>query len=1346
MDYRLTYGLIWALVLVTSTCSAYIDEQDMRVCIGTNGRMSVPSNRNHHYRNLRDRFSNCTHVDGNLELTWLESANMNLDFLQHIREVTGYVLISHVHVKNIILPRLQIIRGRTLFKLNIYDEQFGLFVSYSQMDSLELPALRDILSGSVFIFNNQNLCFIQTINWEEIITGPGEVSRYVYNFTFPEPACPKCHPSCVAGCWGEGAHNCQKFSKINCSPQCGEGRCFGPNPRDCCHLFCAGGCTGPTQKECLACRNFYDDGVCKHECPPMQKYNPTNYLWEPNPDGKYAYGATCVRNCPEHLLKDNGACVRTCPANKTAKNGECVTCNGPCPKTCSGVGVVHSGNIDSFRDCTIIEGTLEILDQTFNGYQQVYANFSFGPRFIKMHPDRLEVFSTLREVTGFINIQGDHQDFTNLSYFRNLEVIGGRQLLDTYFASLYIVKTNLKSLELRSLRQINSGAVVILENKNLCFANNIDWKKIKKSDQHDSMIINNKDPDECRSGGQYCSDECTEAGCWGAGPDQCLACKHVKYNGTCFRSCQSETNLYTMPDKNHCGQCHPECKRSCSGPEATDCLECEHVRDGKICLAECPKTKYARNGTCFNCHETCTGCTGPRDTIGANGCITCEKAIINDNKIERCLRERENCPVGYYYEYVFPQEQSILKPLAGKAICRKCHPRCKRCTGYGFHSQVCQECAGYKRGEQCEDECPTDHYADDERRECFACHGECRGCSGPGPDTCVQCQNFKIYNGDPNDNSTLFNCTATCPPEFPYKMLNELTYMHYCSAVAAKAGFASGESTETIMYLAIAFIVLLLLFAALIISSLHCRQKAKIKKEIVNTTRMLSGCEDAEPLRPSNVGANLSQLIMAKVDELSMGPLLGRGAFGEVYRGYWKPEYAKDKIPVAIKQLTNVSGDAYGASKEFLDEAMMMASVRHGYILRLLAVCMADKMMLITPLMTNGSLLEYVKSRKGKISSLQLLTWSTQIAKGMAHLEERRLVHRDLAARNVLVSPQVSAKIADFGLAKLLSNDNDEYKAAGGKMPIKWLALECIRHRIFTTKSDVWAFGVTIWELLTFGKRPFENIPARNVPEEIEAGVKLKQPDICSLELYCTLLTCWQIDADSRPTFKDLVADFQKYASDPSRYLAIQGDTQYTSHDEKRTLARQQLNQDTMTERNAHRLSQTTAGPSNAQPIANALKMYNLNSRAKLPNDDETDSHREICIGNIRLDLPLDDDDYLMPTCQSEENATPGYMDLLGTPAPACVDNPEYLMNTISTIQTPSTSSLSTVTSAAAAVASAMATSSRSPNSPPTQTIGIPVMNGNSHPSENVEQDSDREYYNDLQRELQPLQTNETTV
>ena len=150
------------------------------VCIGTNGRMSVPSNREFHYKNLRDRYTNCTYVDGNLEITWIQNDTYDLSFLQHICEVTGYVLISHVDTKQVRLPRLQIIRGRTLFKLNIWQNEFGLFVSFSQTQTLELPALRDILNGSVGMFNNYNLCHVRTIDWDEIISGK-------HTLTFKQP-------------------------------------------------------------------------------------------------------------------------------------------------------------------------------------------------------------------------------------------------------------------------------------------------------------------------------------------------------------------------------------------------------------------------------------------------------------------------------------------------------------------------------------------------------------------------------------------------------------------------------------------------------------------------------------------------------------------------------------------------------------------------------------------------------------------------------------------------------------------------------------------------------------------------------------------------------------------------------------------------------------------------------------------------------------------------------------------------------------------------------------------------------------------------------------------------------
>ena len=114
----------------------------LAVCIGTNGRMSVPNNREHHYRNLRDRYTTCTYVDGNLELTWLQNKSFDLSFLDSVREVTGYVLISHVDLTRVVLPNLQIIRGRTRFQMSTSKEEFALVVTLSKMHSLEMPKLR----------------------------------------------------------------------------------------------------------------------------------------------------------------------------------------------------------------------------------------------------------------------------------------------------------------------------------------------------------------------------------------------------------------------------------------------------------------------------------------------------------------------------------------------------------------------------------------------------------------------------------------------------------------------------------------------------------------------------------------------------------------------------------------------------------------------------------------------------------------------------------------------------------------------------------------------------------------------------------------------------------------------------------------------------------------------------------------------------------------------------------------------------------------------------------------------------------------------------------------------------
>lgn len=508
------------------------------------------------------------------------------------------------------------------------------------------------------------------------------------------------------------------------------------------------------------------------------------------------------------------------------------------------------------------------------------------------------------------------------------------------------------------------------------------------------------------------------------------------------------------------------------------------------------------------------------------------------------MQENEPCPDGYYNEWV-----GNVKPLEGKVkvVCRRCHPLCKKCTGFGIHQHVCQVCNGFKRGDQCEDECPTDHFTDDLTRTCTPCHHECNGCTGPSSVECIRCRNLKIYLNDSNaiDSKPIFNCTDTCPDHIPHKIYFDELLQNpidepYCSEAASNLPSTATARTSTV--LVVVLVVACILVIVLVIVGYTCRQKARAKKEAVKmtVTMMLTGCEDNEPLRPTNVKPNLAKLRIVKEGELRRGNMLGFGAFGEVYKGVWVPEGENVKIPVAIKVLKE--GTGANTSKEFLDEAYIMASVEHPNLLQLLAVCMTNQMMLITQLMPLGCLLDYVRNHKEKIGSKAFLNWCTQIARGMSYLEEKRLVHRDLAARNVLVQTSSCVKITDFGLAKLLDINEDEYKAAGGKMPIKWLALECIQHRIFTHKSDVWAFGVTIWEILSYGARPYENISARNVPELIENGLKLPQPAICTLDIYCIMVSCWMLDADSRPTFKQLADTFADMARDPGRYLVIPGD------------------------------------------------------------------------------------------------------------------------------------------------------------------------------------------------------------
>lgn len=240
---------------------------------------------------------------------------------------------------------------------------------------------------------------------------------------------------------------------------------------------------------------------------------------------------------------------------------------------------------------------------------------------------------------------------------------------------------------------------------------------------------------------------------------------------------------------------------------------------------------------------------------------------------------------------------------------------------------------------------------------------------------------------------------------------------------------------------------------------------------------------------------------------------LGSGQFGEVWEGLWN-----NTTPVAIKNLKPGTMDP----KDFLSEAQIMKKLRHPKLIQLYAVCtLEEPIYIITELMPNGSLLEYLQG-KGRTCKLpQLIDMAAQIAKGMAYLESQNYIHRDLAARNVLVGDNNVVKIADFGLARLLKED--EYDArAGARFPIKWTAPEAANFSRFSIKSDVWSFGILLTELVTYGRIPYPGMTNAEVLRQVDNGYRMGNPQGCPEALHDIMLQCWNKEPMNRPTFHTL--------------------------------------------------------------------------------------------------------------------------------------------------------------------------------------------------------------------------------
>ncbi|XP_065186593.1 tyrosine-protein kinase SRK2-like [Sycon ciliatum] len=263
--------------------------------------------------------------------------------------------------------------------------------------------------------------------------------------------------------------------------------------------------------------------------------------------------------------------------------------------------------------------------------------------------------------------------------------------------------------------------------------------------------------------------------------------------------------------------------------------------------------------------------------------------------------------------------------------------------------------------------------------------------------------------------------------------------------------------------------------------------------------------------------------------DLTFGRELGSGQFGRVVEGKYK-----GKTDVAIKMMREGTMD----EDDFIEEAKVMKNFQHPNLVQLYGVVTVQKpILIITELMENGCLLDFLRKNKQILERPGILIdMCIQVASAMQFLEDHRFIHRDLAARNCLVKDRMQVKVGDFGLARHVMDD--EYTASEGtKFPIKWASPEVISYAKFSSKSDVWAFGVLIWELYTGGMTPYPSFSNTQVVDEILKGYRLERPPNCPGVLFEVVKKTWQQEPEDRPTFAEIhrmLTEFGADYSDPA--------------------------------------------------------------------------------------------------------------------------------------------------------------------------------------------------------------------
>ncbi|XP_038066669.1 angiopoietin-1 receptor-like [Patiria miniata] len=302
--------------------------------------------------------------------------------------------------------------------------------------------------------------------------------------------------------------------------------------------------------------------------------------------------------------------------------------------------------------------------------------------------------------------------------------------------------------------------------------------------------------------------------------------------------------------------------------------------------------------------------------------------------------------------------------------------------------------------------------------------------------------------------------------------------------------------------------------------------------------------DDADPVVYEDIGLLpcwASKLEIKRGNLIIEEEILGQGNFGEVRAGGVK---IKGKVTKAA--IKTMKGNVSESTRDdFLKEIQTMAGIQpHPNVVGLLGACMHEAILYVAlEFLPNGNLRDYLRSTRPKqqgaavsqddvspLTSSNLLKFGLDVAKGMEHLSNTGIIHRDLAARNILLSEDLIAKVSDFGL----SRGEDVYvQKSSTRIPVRWLAIESLTRRVYKSKSDVWSFGILLWEIVTYGSTPYPGIASESLAQRLLDGYRMPKPENCADEIYDVMLKCWQQQPSDRPSFRKLVEILEEMNCNP---------------------------------------------------------------------------------------------------------------------------------------------------------------------------------------------------------------------